>query len=84
MAEASAPNLIKLEKMIALHIAVTVRRIFSASPDTNSRAGICIFGKKPFLLLSGGQTGKSEQILMFFAPLPLCMRHSPKRYVIQL
>ena len=48
MAEASAPNLIKLEKMIALHIAVTVRRIFSDGPAIELQAEIQCFGGKPF------------------------------------
>ena len=77
MAEALAPNLIKLEKMIALHIAVTVCRMFSVSPDPPPRPGRRPSAKNPFQR-SGGLAVICT-VLMFFAPLPLNRRKTPKQ-----
>lgn len=66
-----------LVSMIALHIAVTVCRMFSASPDPLPRPGRRPSAKNPFQC-SGGLAVICT-VLMFFAPLPLNRRNAPKQ-----
>ena len=66
-----------LVSMIALHIAVTVCRMFSASPDLLPRPGRRPSAKNPFLCSDGLVV--TCTVLMFFAPLPLNRRNAPKQ-----
>ena len=66
-----------LVSMIALHIAVTVCRMFSASPDSLSRPESEPSAKNPFS--SQRRPAVACEILMFFAPLPLDRSSAPKQ-----